>query len=248
MLTIAGRLLAQRHRCGYQRFGGGKSRMPMLWSIHRARREAWMEGNFDVSNKAVVRLSNPILVTQAQDSWWGVSSCFVQLVLLADDQVIVDEQGIVTVGDVPMFSREQARDREGWPELEPSPLPAHIRAGQYYFDAPIMHVLKLSSVLAAPNEWRACDWITLVMCRDLIDVFIQDQVPPSTSRHFGCVPPEYAEQCQSFLSWWDTYLSEIGRSNWPLLETTKLYSEWADEDFMRSCLTDVERPNKSRRL
>ena len=89
-----------------------------------------------------------------------MSSCFVQLVLLADDQVIVDEQGIVTVGDVPMFSREQARDREGWPELEPSPLLAHIRAGQYYVDTPIMHVLKLSSVLAAPHEWRQCDWIT----------------------------------------------------------------------------------------
>ena len=85
--------------------------MPMLWSIHRARREAWMEGNFDVSNKAVVRLSNPILVTQAQDSWWGVSSCFVQLVLLADDQAIVDEQGIVAVGDVSMLSRKQAHDR-----------------------------------------------------------------------------------------------------------------------------------------
>ena len=111
MLTTAGRLPAQRHRCGYQCFGGGSHRMPMLWSIHRARREAWMEGNFDVSNKAVVRLSNPILVTQAQDSWWGVSSCFVQLVLLADDQAIVDEQGIVAVGDVSMLSRKQAHDR-----------------------------------------------------------------------------------------------------------------------------------------
>ena len=106
---------------------------------------------------------------------------------------------------------------------------------------------KLLSVLVAPNNGRACDWITLVMCRDLIDVFIQDQVPPSTSRHFGCVPPEYAVQCQSFLCWWDAYLSEIGRSTWPSLETTKLYEEWADEDFRRSCLTDAERPNKSRR-
>ena len=87
MLTNTGRLIAQRHRCGYQCFGGGSHRMPMLWCIHRARREAWMEGNFDVSNKAVVRLSNPILVTQAQDSWWGVWSCFVQLVLLSYDYV-----------------------------------------------------------------------------------------------------------------------------------------------------------------
>ena len=43
MLTTAGRLIAQRHRCGYQCFGGGSHRMPMLWSVHEARREASME-------------------------------------------------------------------------------------------------------------------------------------------------------------------------------------------------------------
>ena len=43
MLTTAGRVIAQRHRCGYQCFGGGKRRMPMLWSVHEARREASME-------------------------------------------------------------------------------------------------------------------------------------------------------------------------------------------------------------
>ena len=135
-----------------------------------------------------------------------------------------------------MFSREQARDRGGWPELCPVPTPAHIRAGQYYSDTPIMHVLQLSSVFASPHEWRACDWITLVMCRDLIESFIMGQLPPSTARHFGCVPQEYAEQCRSFLNWWDECLAEVGRATWPLLTTANLYNDWADEDFRRSCL------------
>ena len=238
MLTTAGRIIAQRHRCGYQGFGGGSHRMPMVWSIHQARREAWMEGNFDVSNSAVVRLSNLILVTQPRDSWWKFWSCLVQFVLLRDEQVVVDEQGIVTVGGVPMFSREQARDRNRYPELVPKPTVEHIRAGQFYLNVPIMHVMQLSSVFASPQEWRGCDWITIVMCRDLIEAFISGQVPPSTAKYFGCVPTEYAQDCTSFLDWWDQRLAEVGRATWPLLETSRLYNEWAYEASRRSCFIE----------
>ena len=240
LVTTAGRIIAQRHRCGYQGFGGGKNRMPIVWRIHQARREAWMECNFDVSNKALLRISNCFLVTQAEDSWWGVSTCLVQLALLSDEQVTVDEQGIVTVGEVPLFSREQARDTQGCPELAPSPSLDHMRAGQYFKKVPIMHVLTLSSVLTAPSEWRACDWITLSMCRDLIEKFINGEDTPSTSRYFGCTPRHYAEQCTEFLSWWNENLGVIGRSKWPLLETISLYTYWADPEFRRATFADME--------
>ena len=64
--STRGRLLCQRRRQGYQLFGGGKHRMPLVWKIHQIRREQWMESNFDVaSNQAVISLSNPILIMQS---------------------------------------------------------------------------------------------------------------------------------------------------------------------------------------
>lgn len=236
LVTTEGRMIVQKHRNGFQCFGGGKRSECLANRMHSVRREAWMEGNFDVSNSALVRLSSPVLVTQEkQHNPWGTGTCVLQFALLQDDQVVVDENRVVTIGGEQMHSRENAR-KQGYDELDSTPTAEHIHAGQFFGDEPTMWVVQLTDCWRQPSDWRPCDWISLVMTRDLLYEFIDGKDPASCSRCFGDTPDWYSSMCKSMMIFWDEHLRDIGKERWPLLTTSVLYTSWKDEKIRDDAL------------
>lgn len=245
-----GRLLCQCHRCGYQLFGGGKKPMPLVWRLHQLRREQWMESNLDVaSNPAVMSLSNPILIMQSE---W--ESCLVQICIIDDRQIAVSSEGVVTVGGCHLWSREKARDVSWWSEkpfyeCEVAPSPAHIHAGQFYLDQPVMNVCSLSDVWQTPHLWRSCDWVTLAMlrkrledvlahCDSMVALRTKSEAYLAECIFFGDVSVERQRHCEKLMSYWFR-MGDICQTRWPLLTTSVLYQKWIDKHWRTSTFYDA---------
>ena len=219
-VSTQGRVLCQSHRCGLQCHGGGTQ---------------WMESNLDIAhNPAVISRGHPILVMQ--DSTWA--SCLVQICILHDAQIEVTDQGVVRVGGVELWSRERARDTQGWYELEPEPTLEHIQAGQFYCGVPIMHVVQLNDIWTSPHKWRSCDWMTFVMLRERLEHmqrrhWVDDF--PSECLYVGDVTAEHLDLCQRVMSYWSK-MEDVDRAPWPLLTSYYLYRDWKDPHWRKATI------------
>ena len=226
-VSTKGRVLCQSHRCGFQLHGGGSRGEPLVIKAHNIHREQWMESNLDIANNpAVISRGHPILVMQ--DAW---AFCLVQICILDDAQIEVTPQGVVWVGNVQLWSRERARDTEWYYERATEPTTEHIRAGQFYGDEPVMHVVQLDDIWTSPRKWRSCDWVTFAMLRERLEDMqkshwaINDY--PSQCVSFGDVSPDHFQQCEHIMSYWSV-MKDVDRAQWPLLATEPLYCQWKD--------------------
>ena len=236
LVTTRNRFIFQKHRTGFQGFGGGKHALPLFCRVHSVRREVFMEGNFDVCNLALVGLSAPLLVTQQGDWQWGCQTCLVQIALLRDEEVRTILDGSVWVGGKQMWSRERA-SKQGWWDCIPNPTQEHVHAGLFFGDEPVVHVVDADWLWRNPQAFRGCDWNTLSMIRSKIEGIIQwhaglsihpDLSPArSMSYHFGCTPQWYVEELNELVQAMneESYL-QVLQWRWPLLTTTVLYSTW----------------------
>ena len=234
VISSQGRIVYQHRRQGYQLFGGGKYPMSILWLVHQVRREQWMESNFDVSsNPAVLSLSDPILIMQT--SW---NACLVQICIIDDDALLISEDGIVSIGECQLWSREVARDSQYFYELSPNPTAAHMQAGQFFYDSPIIRVCHYLEVAQNHNHWRSCDWISL----SLLMPRFRFTLGQSSAQQIADVNASYLPSCLFFgdVQHQDYFreliahlcsMQGICKSFWPLLTTSKLYTTWNDEDW-----------------
>ena len=236
VVTTAGRIIYQTRREGRQGFGGGKHSMPLLLKCHSCRRELFFESNIDVANKAIVRISSPVLVTQATTSSAYPTSCWVQVMVLDNALVRGEQDGRVFVGGVQLFSREVARSA-GYPELTSVVTYEHLEAGTWWCGSQIFGICALNDAIDDAYSWRPCDHNTLNLLHGFINEARSSCVlARAIAISDAEVPTDYHKLCEETMEGWSSHMGDIATKPWPLLSTTMLYNYWCYPAWRRETL------------
>jgi hypothetical protein len=220
VISTTGRILYQRRQQGgYQLFGGGVRFMPVLCKLHSVRREQWDESNFDfATNRAALSLSNPILVIQSEKT----GGCLVQICVIEDKEISIAENELISIGGVPLWSRECARLTNWQEDCVTNPSDDYIRSGLFDKGEAIIRICDLSEIWENQSSWRSCDWTTLSMLRGRLEVSSlgENDRYPAVCKHFCDV--KYAHFYDEVMAHWDS-MGTIAQDKWLLLADSIYY-------------------------
>ena len=216
-------------------FGGGKEARGLLYRILTSRREAFMEGNFDCTSSAVLRISPPIfIINKAWSHAWGSyrDVCLLQFMLIDERCISYDMWNRIWIDKRCLWSRERSGayfrrriftsyggDFVCDENAQNLIWQASWKSEEGDVRIPFIQMDPLTLTFGFP--WRKCDKDSMKTCMSIIQALLHNE---PISPCFRLMSPDVRYDDYKILcALWPTFFGEIASLKWSLPLDSLIY-------------------------